>query len=70
MQPPLGIILPDGCLPQASMVKTKGPSTEVDPEELSRCMSSLAHRRAKKLSPERRKEIAKKAAQARWKKKR
>jgi hypothetical protein len=62
MQPP-GAILPDyGCLPQAEMPKRKGPSKE----EISAVMKDLNRRKNEALSPERRSEIARNAARARW----
>lgn len=66
MQPPV-IILPDTeCSPQAEMSKKKDACT---PEEVSRVMRKMVEARNRKLSAERRKEIATNAAIARWKKK-
>lgn len=64
MQPPIVIVPDDGCLPQAEpMGKKKKECTDV---ERSRVMRQMAKERADKLTAERRSEIARNAARARW----
>lgn len=62
MQPPVVILHENECLPQAETMGKKKDEDESD----SDVMRKWAYRRRDKLTPERRKEIAAKAARARW----
>ena len=57
------------CFSQASVLKVRGMGDQVKTFTATEWAQNLAAARSRKLSPERRKEIAKLAAEARWRKK-